>query len=184
MVSLIHRFIAVILLTVSSVIVPTTLAAPVAESERIPVDLRRATLVVRDIDKSLPLYRDALGMRVIYDQVIGGVTRLVLLRANDDFVGVLGLMQRLNTTEVVPPPEYHKARAGEFILVFNVQDLDVRWDKIRSAAHVVVAEPPRRIDYPGINGSSIPVMFSAVWDADGNFIELNRLMGAPAGASR
>lgn len=184
MVSLIHRFIAVILLTVSSVIVPTTLAAPVAESERIPVDLRRATLVVRDIDKSLPLYRDALGMRVIYDQVIGGVTRLVLLRANDDFVGVLGLMQRLNTTEVVPPPEYRKARAGEFILVFNVQDLDVRWEKIRNAANVVVAEPPRRIDYPGANGSSIPVMFSAVWDADGHFIELNRLMGAPAGASR
>lgn len=182
-----HRIrmrIAAFVLSISTILVPTTLAAPVAESERIPVDLRRATLVVRDMDKSLPLYRDALGMKVIYDQVIGGVTRLVLLRANDDFVGVLGLMQRLNTTEPVPPPEYRKARAGEFILVFNVQDLDVRWEKIRSAANVVVAEPPRRIDYPGANGSSIPVMFSAVWDADGNFIELNRLMGAPAGASR
>jgi len=109
---------------------------------------------------------------------------LVLLRANDDFVGVLGLMQRLNTTEAVPPPEYRKARAGEFILVFNVQDLDTRWEKIRSAPNVVIAEPPRRIDYPGAGGSTIPVMFSAVWDADGNFIELNRLMGTPAGASR
>ena len=74
-------------------------AAPIPESERIPVDLRRTTLVVRDIEKSIPLYRDALGMKVIYDQVIGGTTRLVLLRANDDFVGVLGLMQRLNLTE-------------------------------------------------------------------------------------
>ena len=88
----------------------TAIAAPVPESERIAVDLRRTTLVVRDIDKSLPLYRDALGMKVIYDEVIGGVTRLVLLRANDDFVGVLGLMQRLNLTEPVPAPTFHKAK--------------------------------------------------------------------------
>ncbi|MCA3054827.1 MAG: hypothetical protein ING64_00475, partial [Rhodocyclaceae bacterium] len=34
-------------------------AQPVPESEKIPVDIRRTTLVVRDIEKSLPLYRDA-----------------------------------------------------------------------------------------------------------------------------
>jgi len=180
----IRLFLAIVVLWCSAVVAPQSLAAPVTESERIPVDLRRATLVVRDIDKSLPLYRDALGMKVIYDQVIGGVTRLVLLRANDDFVGVLGLMQRLNTTDTVPPPEYRKARAGEFILVFNVQDLDVRWETIRNTPHVVVAESPRRIDYPGAGGSIIPVTFSAVWDADGNFIEMNRLLGTPAGVNR
>ncbi len=155
-------------------------SAPVPESERIPVDLRRTTLVVRDIEKSLPLYRDALGLKVIYDQVIGGTTRLVLLRANDDFIGVLGLMQRLDATEA-PPPVFRKAQAGEPILVFNLQDLEARFERIRSTAHVVIAEPPRRIDYPGARGSTIPVMFSAVWDADGNFIELNRIMGTPAG---
>lgn len=159
-------------------------AAPVPESERIPVDLRRTTLVVRDIDKSLPLYRDALGLKVIYDQVISGTTRLVLLRANDDFVGVLGLMQRLNVNDPVPPPEYRKARAGELILVFNLQDLESRFEKIRQTANIVVAEPPRRIDYPAAGGGVIPVMFSAVWDADGHFIELNRIMGTPAGVNR
>ena len=160
------------------------IAAPVPESERIPVDLRRTTLVVRDIDKSIPLYRDALGMKVIYDQVIGGVTRLVLLRANDDFVGVLGLMQRLNLTEPTPPPTFHKAKPGEQILVFNLKDLDERFEKIRTTPNVTVSEPPKRIDYPGAGGSTIPVMFSAIWDADGNFIELNRIMGVPAGGSK
>lgn len=156
-------------------------AAPVPEKERIPVDLRRTTLVVRDIDRSLPLYRDGLGMKVIYDQVIGGVTRLVLLRANDDFVGVLGLMQRLNTTDPVPPPEYRKARAGELILVFNLQDLETRFEKIRTTPNVVVAEAPHPIEYPATGGGVIPVMFSSVWDADGHFIELNRIIGTPAG---
>jgi catechol 2,3-dioxygenase-like lactoylglutathione lyase family enzyme len=156
-------------------------AAPVPEAQRIPVDLRRTTLVVRDIDRSLPLYRDALGLTVIYDQVIGGTTRLVLLRANDDFVGVLGLMQRLNLAEAVPAPEFRKAQPGDPILVFNLQDLETRFERISATPDVRVAEAPRRIEYPGPGGSVIPVLFSAVWDADGNFIELNRILGAPAG---
>jgi len=163
---------------------PRVTAAPVAEAERIPVDLRRTTLVVRDIDRSLPLYRDALGLKVIYDQVIGGTTRLVLLRANDDFIGVLGLMQRLNLTEPTPEPVLRKAQPGGLILVFNLQDLETRFERIRSASHVTVAEAPKRIDYPGAGGSTIPVLFSAVWDADGNFIELNKILGAPAGTER
>lgn len=159
-------------------------AAPVPESERIPVDLRRTTLVVRDIDKSLPLYRDALGLKVIYDQVISGTTRLVLLRANDDFIGVLGLMQRLNQKDPPPAPEFRRAQAGDPILVFNLQDLESRFERIRATPHVTVAEAPRRIDYPSADGGVIPVMFSAVWDADGNFIEMNRIMGTPAGVGR
>jgi len=159
-------------------------AAPVPESERVPVDLRRTTLVVRDIDKSLPLYRDALGLRVIYDQVIAGVTRLVLLRANDNFIGVLGLIQRLDQTNPPPLPVFQRAQAGDPILVFDLRDLETRFERIRETPNVTIAEAPRRIDYPAADGGVLPVIFSAVWDADGNFIELNRIMGAPAGASR
>lgn len=167
-------------------------AAPVPEAERIPVDLRRTTLVVRDIERSLPLYRDGLGLKVIYDQLIGGgpqpdgstrppTVRLVLLRANDDFIGVLGLMQRLNLEQAPPPPEFRRAGPGGLILVFNIQDLEQRFARIEATPFVTVAEQPRRIDYPAAGGGSIPVLFSAVWDADGNFIELNRLLGTPAG---
>jgi catechol 2,3-dioxygenase-like lactoylglutathione lyase family enzyme len=167
-------------------------AAPVPEAERIPVDLRRTTLVVRDIERSLPLYRDGLGLKVIYDQLIGGgpqpdgrtlppTVRLVLLRANDDFIGVLGLMQRLNLEQAPPPPEFRRAGPGGLILVFNIQDLEQRFARIEATPFVTVAEKPRRIDYPAAGGGSIPVLFSAVWDADGNFIELNRLLGTPAG---
>ena len=170
-------------------------AAPVPEAERIPVDLRRTTLVVRDIDRSLPLYRDALGLKLIYDEKIGpgpdaqgrprppGV-RLVLLRANDDFVGVLGLMQRLQG-EPPAPPEFRKAQAGDAILVINVADLETRFARVQATPDVKVAEPPQRIDYPAPGGrGTIPVLFSAVWDADGNFIELNQILGTPAGQEK
>jgi len=182
-----------VLVTLAGLGMPLRLpAAPVPEAERIPVDLRRTTLVVRDIERSLPLYRDGLGLKVIYDQLIGGgpqpdgrtsppTVRLVLLRANDDFIGVLGLMQRLNLEQAPPPPEFRRAGPGGLILVFNIQDLEQRFARIEATPFVTVAEKPRRIDYPATGGGTIPVLFSAVWDADGNFIELNRLLGTPAG---
>jgi catechol 2,3-dioxygenase-like lactoylglutathione lyase family enzyme len=182
-----------VLVTLAGLGMPLRLpAAPVPEAERIPVDLRRTTLVVRDIERSLPLYRDGLGLKVIYDQLIGGgpqpdgrtlppTVRLVLLRANDDFIGVLGLMQRLNLEQAPPPPEFRRAGPGGLILVFNIKDLEQRFERIEATPYVTVAEKPRRIDYPAAGGGSIPVLFSAVWDADGNFIELNRLLGTPAG---
>lgn len=166
-------------------------AEPVPEAERIPVDLRRTTLVVRDIDASLPLYRDGLGLKVIYDQRIGGgrnpdgsekpaTTRLVLLRANDTFIGALGLMQRL---DIGPQPAsvFERAMPGDAILVFNAKDLDARWPAIKTLPGVRVHTEPTRIEYPGPNGSTIPVMFSAVFDPDGNFIEVNQLLGQAAG---
>jgi catechol 2,3-dioxygenase-like lactoylglutathione lyase family enzyme len=173
--------------------VSTALAAPVPEAERIPVDIRRTTFVVRDIDKSLPFYRDALGLKVVYDQLIGGgvdadgkprapSVRLVLLRANDDFIGVLGLMQRLNVATPPPPPVFQKAQAGQMIMVINVADLDTRWAKIETTPHIVIETKPTRVEYPRPGGGVIPVIFSAVWDPDGNYIELNRLLGTAAGA--
>jgi catechol 2,3-dioxygenase-like lactoylglutathione lyase family enzyme len=169
-------------------------AAPVPEAERIPVDIRRTTFVVRDIDKSLPFYRDALGLKVVYDQLIGGgvdadgkprapSVRLVLLRANDDFIGALGLMQRLNPAAPPPPPVFQKAQAGQMIMVINVADLDTRWARIEATPHIVVETKPTRVEYPRPGGGVIPVIFSAVWDPDGNYIELNKLLGTAAGAT-
>jgi catechol 2,3-dioxygenase-like lactoylglutathione lyase family enzyme len=167
---------------------------PVPENERIPIDIRRTTLLVRDIDKSLPLYRDALGLKVVYDQKIGGgtdaatgkitppKTRLVLLRANDVFIGVLGLMQRLD--DAAPAPAVNKRpMAGNIIMVINAKDLEERFEKIRKVPGIAVHTAPERVEYPGPNGTVIPVLFSAVYDPDGFFIEINKLLGTAAGAA-
>ena len=183
------------LLITSALLVSTNAATqPVPEAERTQVDIRRTTLVVRDIDKSLPLYRDALGLKVVYDQLIGGNTdkdgkvkpptiRLVLLRANDQFIGLLGLMQRLNQPMLPPLTEFKKPNAGGMIMVINAKDLETRWEKIKVTPNIKVDTEPYRIDYPGPNGSVIPVLFSSVYDYDGNFIEINKLLGTAAGAT-
>ncbi len=166
-------------------------AEPVPPDERTPVDIRRTTLIVRDIDKSLALYRDALGLKPIYDQRMGGpvgsdgkptapTMRLVLLRANDTFIGALGLLQRL-TPAAEPEPPVVQTGPVKMIMVINVADLSTRWPKIAATPHIRVETEPTRVDYPAPDGGVIPVMFSAVRDADGNKIELNQILGVPAG---
>jgi catechol 2,3-dioxygenase-like lactoylglutathione lyase family enzyme len=171
-----------------------THAQPVADNEKIPVDVRRTTLVVRDIEKSLPLYRDGLGLKVVYDQLIGGgkdkdgkvtppTIRLVLLRANDQFIGAIGLMQRLNQPMLPPVTEFKRPNAGGMIMVINAKDLEERWPKIKALPNIKVDTEPYRIEYPGPNNTVIPVLFSSVFDNDGNFIEINKLLGTAAGAT-
>ncbi|MDX1293662.1 MAG: VOC family protein, partial [Hyphomonas sp.] len=86
--------------------------AKAAETATNPLDFRRTTLIVRDMETSLALYRDALGMTVEYDQELTSPglaerhgadgknrSRLVLLKANDSFIGMLGLWQFLDQTD-------------------------------------------------------------------------------------
>ncbi len=108
--------------------------------------------------------------------------RLVLLRANDGFIGNLGLMQRLNQPPA-PPPEFKGVSVGQMVLVINVSDLEERWSKIAATPHLKVETAPTRREFPNPAGDVIPAMFSTVWDADGNYIELNRLLGAPASST-
>ena len=169
-------------------------AAPVADSERGPVDVRRTTLVVRSVDRALAFYRDALGLTVVYDQEIVRPPRpddsakaerrmrLALLRANDDFVGVIGLLEYTSPRLPEPANEPQRPGIGDVILVINAADLDQRFEKVRATPGVRVATEPFLTSYPSPDGKgTIPVRFSAVWDPDGYFVELNQLLGTAAG---
>jgi catechol 2,3-dioxygenase-like lactoylglutathione lyase family enzyme len=171
-------------------------AEPVPDAERIPVDVRRTTLIVRDVDRSLTFYRDALGLKLVYDQMIvrpgraedpPGTERrmrLALLRANDSFVGVVGLLEYVSPRLPDPPVVQARPGIGEVILVINAQDLDQRFERVRSTPGVQVASEPQLTQYPSPDGKgTIPVRVSAVWDPDGYFIELNQLLGEAAGTA-
>jgi hypothetical protein len=88
-----------------------------APKQRLPTDVRRASIIVRDIEKSLALYRDVIGLEVNYDNLVkmsgvalpagepGATARLVLLNANDPWIGWIGLLQWID------PPLPAAARA-------------------------------------------------------------------------
>ena len=191
------RLVAVALLAALVALAAPIRAEPVPEAERGPVDVRRTTLIVRDIDRSLAFYRDALGLTVVYDQVITRPgrpedppgtqrqMRLVLLRANDTFVGAIGLLQYTSPALPDTGSKVQRPGIGDVILVINASDLDRRIEKVRATSGVTVANEPQLIEYPAPDGKgTIPVRVSAVWDPDGYFIELNQLLGEAAGTRR
>ncbi len=166
------------------------IAAPVAEADQVPIDFRRTTLVVRDIDESLKFYRDALGLKVIYDNIIrtpreaandadaDRALRLVFLRANDDYVGIVGLLQYRKPVKPAPNQGDEPFSTGSVVLLFNSKNVEQAFARARAVPGVRVLSEPSETAYPSYDGKgTIPVMVSVLTDPDGFVVELNQLLG-------
>lgn len=153
-----------------------------------PLTLRRQTLIVRDIERSLRLYRDAIGMEVIYDNIIRRPhateareqqIRLVFLKASDEFIGVLGLVDYEHNNPEHPahakPVRREGFTPGNSVLLFNTTELDERWPMIEAAEGVEVIGGPTYREYPSYDGTStIRVNVTTFYDADGFLVEFNQ----------
>lgn len=172
------------------VVVHETRRAPAAAAadtqpaaERLPIDLRRTTLLVRDLEASLALYRDAMGLEVYYDEMItsrdgASQSRLVLLRANDPNIGALGLWE-LSDAAAAPAPSFGESVApGEIVLLFNTPDLDTVFPAAADTPGVTVLSEPTLREYPGA-GVTYRVMVSMLRDPDGHIVELNNRLSPP-----
>jgi catechol 2,3-dioxygenase-like lactoylglutathione lyase family enzyme len=166
---------------------PTKITTP---TERVPIDIRRTTIIVRDIERSLKLYRDALGMKVNYDARMnvsspgfaqGGPPRpirLVLLNANDPWIGWIGLIQytdnpnrpRVRVPRVLGP--------GSHIIVAAVGDAQKVCDAAAATRGVRMMSPPKISEYPPRTAGApmIRVLGCQFFDADGAYLELNQTL--------
>lgn len=166
---------------------PTKIAAP---QERVPIDIRRTTIIVRDIERSLKLYRDALGMKVNYDAEMkvsslgfaqGGAPRpirLVLLNANDSWIGWIGLIQY---TDNPNRPNVRVPRVlgpGSHIIVAAVADAHKACDAAVKAPGVRIMSPLKISEYPPRTpgAPAIRVLGCHFFDADGAYLELNQTL--------
>lgn len=164
-------------------------AGVAAPAERVPTDIRRLTILVRDMENSLKLYRDVLGLKVNYDAAIttsgvalpagvpGNKTRLVLLNGNDAWIGWIGLMQYVDPPLPEPGPYPKRLGIGGHVLVTNTDDAEKRCAMAKKIPGVQFTADARLQEYPGRNGGpSIRVMGCNFFDPDGTFIELNQIL--------
>ena len=163
---------------------------PVAAAAEFPLLLRRTTLIVRDIEASLKLYRDGLGMEVIYDQEINRPhssedreqrLRLIFLKASHDYVGVIGLIDYEYGYPDHPahtkPVRREGFTPGNAVLIFNTDGLEERWPNIENAPGVEIISKPKLTSYPGYGGKGkIRVLVSKFYDADGYILEVNQIL--------
>ena len=149
-----------------------------------PNILKRTTLIVRDVERSLGFYRDVLGLAVWYDDeiVLGGRglaagkrgdrTRLVIMKADDPVIGMLGLLEF--TDPPLPAPTAERSRLGIGDVVFVMQTDDVRGvhERLLAWGARVFADPHEFV-VRGADGVEVTMTTVSFWDPDGYFFEIN-----------
>src|SRR5688572_24934697 len=130
---------------------------------RLATDVRRVTLIVRDLENSLKLYRDVMGLQVNYEW--------------------------LEPPLPDPGPYPQRLSVGGHVIVTHTEDVDRRCAEAAKVPGVKVTSPPRLQQFPGRNGAPpIRVRGCNFFDPDGTLIELNQMMTTtpdppPAGAA-
>lgn len=160
----------------------------ITQPKDFPLIFRRTTLIVRDINKSLTLYRDAMGMEVIYDNKLtrphatedrDEVVRLIFLKATSNFNGVLGLIEYDfgNANKTNSPVRKEGFKPQNTILLFNSNKQETRLKEIKKLPYIEMIREPKLTEYPSYNGGTpIKVMVAIFYDPDGYIVEFNKLL--------
>lgn len=144
--------------------------------------LARATIFVRDMDESLKLYRDILGLRPMFDNYWKGSginaimgtdgleLRATVLMAGESVSGNLGIYQ-LHNDETKPPvsQQTRDTRTGDFALVFPTNDIHRLTAEIIAAGYPIVSPPVSLIERDEYAVQPVEMMFR---DPDGVLVNL------------
>jgi pimeloyl-ACP methyl ester carboxylesterase/catechol 2,3-dioxygenase-like lactoylglutathione lyase family enzyme len=157
----------------------------VATSDPEPVStVRRATLIVHDMDAAIRFYRDVLGFEVWLqnsgtvgpnslpsEAPAGSVSRFTIMKGRHPWVGMIGLLQYGDARPRPAAPE--KLQPGDVVLMIETEDLDGAWQRMQ-AAGTPILRPPQTTEVTGAGGSRWTASFVFAFDPDGHLIELNQ----------
>ncbi len=151
--------------------------------------LLRGTYIVADIEAAIRFYRDALGWRLVYDNVLavdrrfppaapdGAPCRLVVFQCEHEEIGGIGFMKYLEH-EIAPGPSKHRGKLaeGEPILVVKSRDPDAVYQKVLETEAVIVS-PPANWTVPGYEpGTVIRLRSLSLFDPNGLYVEVNLVL--------
>lgn len=157
---------------------------------KVPTDFRRVTMIVSDMTPALTIYRDILGMEVYYDQEItisgqglpagqpNSKARLVILKCNDAYIGMLGMIQYLDPP--LPPPDPrpvpNRVKAGEVVFVMNHENVEEAHARLREVEGIEIFAEPHVSEFPRPDGGVFRVEGISFFDPNGYFVDLNQVV--------
>lgn len=165
---------------------------PLADGSRVsPVS--RTTIFVSNIEESLKLYRDILGLKPRRESIIlehpfwseavgapgeGKRTKVVVLNntgIGSEMVGNIGLFQFIDEND--GPPVYKPARVqtGDIALVMVTQDIFGIYEEVEAAGYTIIAAPqsPPPDAVPGMTPEALNEIYEMLFfDRDGVVINL------------
>lgn len=147
--------------------------------------IKRTTLIVRDGDAAARWYESVFGMTRVMDtpftlsgtQLAAGAqgdqTRLVILKARDDVIGMIGLLQWVDPPMAAPAELPTRIAFGAPIFVVAAEDCRATTDRARAAGSRIHCEP-RDWTVRGFDGREQAMIGASFFDLDGYFFEVNQ----------
>ena len=150
--------------------------------------VKRTTLMVRDAERAARWYEGVLGMTRWMDVPFtlsgtqlaagkkGDKTRLVIMQAEHDTIGMIGLLQWVDPVREDVPDELPTEIAfGVPVFVVAAEDARATVDRAREAGSRIHSEP-RDWSVAGADGKVKDMVGASFWDLDGYFFEVNQVV--------
>ncbi len=154
--------------------------------------VRRTTLIVADVEKSVEFYRDVLGYsRWYYNE--GTVTEgsipssaetgdpsiFAIMKGRDPWIGMVGLLQKGHAQSVDVDPAQYSVDPGDVILMMETQDLDGIYARMLEAG-TPIWKHPVTTTVTGAGGKQWDATFLFAFDPDGHLLEINQPHNKPS----
>lgn len=140
----------------------------------------RTSIIVRDMEESLKLYRDILRLRPWFEGMLDGdelntlvgtqgkSMRNVILQSGDIVHANVGLFQYVGD-ETKRPDIVPEVRTGDVVIVFYTNDIFGIYDAVKAAGYRVISRPVPLYKREGSPTQNVEMIF---YDADGVAINL------------
>ena len=150
-------------------------------------DIKRTTLMVRDGDKAAEWYEKVFGMSRWMDtpftlsgnQLAAGAkgdqTRLIILKANHDTIGMIGLLEWLDPKMDAPAELPKRIEFGAPVFVVASNDAPGAVERARELGSTIHCEP-HKWTVTGADGKKKDMIGCSFWDLDGYFFEVNQVV--------
>lgn len=149
--------------------------------------IKRTTLFVRDIEKSVQWYKDVMGMTVWLDTDFtlsgeglaagkaGDVTHLTIMQANDPVIGMIGLLQWVDPPMPAPEEIPMSVTYGNPTFVVEAGDAIATYEAAKRLGTRVHSEP-HEWSTRGHDGRMKHFLSVSLFDPDGYFFECNQVL--------
>lgn len=149
--------------------------------------IKRTTLFVRDIEKSVQWYKEVMGMSVWLDTDFtlsgeglaagkdGDLTHLTIMQANDPVIGMIGLLQWVDPPMPAPGAIPTSVTYGNPTFVVEAEDALETWEAAKRLGTRVHSEP-HEWSTRGHDGRMKHFMSVSLFDPDGYFFECNQVL--------
>ncbi len=149
--------------------------------------IKRTTLMVRDAERAAQWYETVFGMTRWMDTPftlsgtqlaagkLGDQTRLVILKCEDDLIGMIGLLEWLDPKQDAPANLPTEITFGAPVFVVATDDARGAVERARALGSRIHCEP-RDWQVTGADNKLKDMLGCSFWDLDGYFFEVNQVL--------